>query len=244
MAGIFLHLQLLPLDMTVAERWFYFPFIGCLGIIGVTICFINLKNRKLIFFAEIFVLVILIALGLRTMIRNSDWNTSYSLFSHDVLINDNFYLENKTGVELTLLSRNNEAQEHFRKSIQFLPTASAFSGLGFVYLEEGTYSKAEEYFEKAISLDKEYSPSYQNLAYALLKSNNPKAAIKITNQGLVLFPKNDQLWILLAFAEYQSGDKDTAAQAALNAYNLSGSNYAGAVYNAIMHNQPINTPSL
>ena len=242
--GISLHLQLFPLDMTVAERWFYAPFIGCLGIIGVLICLVNLKNKNLVFFTEILVLIIFIALGLRTMMRNSNWNTSYSLFSHDVLLSDNFYLEDKLGIELTLLDKNKEAEEHFQKSIQFSPTASAFSDLGVVYLEEGLYPKAEEYFGKAISLDKKDSPAYQNLAYALLKSNNPKAAIKIINQGLILFPNNDQLWILLAFAEYQSGDKNAAARAALHCYNLSGNSYAEEVYNTIIHNQPINMPSL
>lgn len=42
--GLLLHLQVFPLDMTVAERWFYLPQIGLLGLLGAIITIVGEKK--------------------------------------------------------------------------------------------------------------------------------------------------------------------------------------------------------
>ena len=58
-----LHMQLIPLDLTVADRWFYFTMVGVLGLIGVIIqefglTAIKKKNTGV----QVLILVILLGL--------------------------------------------------------------------------------------------------------------------------------------------------------------------------------------
>ncbi len=80
--GLGLYLQFIALDMTVAERWFYLPMIGLLGLIGVIVHYLKLDSKKnyLILFLAVLVIIIL---SLRTMVRNADWFNGATLNSHD-----------------------------------------------------------------------------------------------------------------------------------------------------------------
>lgn len=44
--GLGFHLQLFPLDQTVADRWFYFPGVGFLGMLGITMVVFSETIRK------------------------------------------------------------------------------------------------------------------------------------------------------------------------------------------------------
>lgn len=238
--GLGLHLQIFPLDMTFADRWFYFPMVGLLGVIGVSANNIKIKSANVKILVQAFIIVCIIIFSLRSVVRNTNWNSSYSLFSHDVLINkDNFYLQNKLGIESYLLGNNKDAKNHFQQSINLLPTASAFSSLGLVYMREGNLSQAEKYLDKAIQIDSRYYPAYHNRTYILLKANNPKKALEVVQQALRIFPNNDQLWILMALAEYKIGHQQNAIQAITHAYNLLPTSYAKEVQNRMVRNQPI-----
>lgn len=238
--GLGLHMQIFPLDMTVADRWFYFPMLGLLGIIGVGVNAINIKSTNIRIIAYTLITVYFLIFGSRSIVRNSNWNSSYSLFSHDVLINkDNFYLQNKLGIELFLLGNNKEAKNHFQQSIDLLPTASAFSSMGLVFMREGNLTQAEKYLDKAIQIDSHYYPAYHNRIYILLKANSLQKALDVAHQGLRIFPNNDQLWILMALAEYKIGHQQNAIQAIKRAYSLLPASYTKDVQSRIINNQPI-----
>lgn len=240
LVGLGLHLQIFPLDMTVADRWFYFPMVGLLGIIGVVTNAIIIKHTKIRTITYILIIACIVIFGLRSMVRNMNWNNSYSLFSHDILINKgNFYLQNKLGIELYLLGNNKGARDHFQQSINLLPTASAFSSMGLVFMREGNLPQAEKYLDKAIQVDSHYYPAYHNRIYILLKANKFQRAMEVAQQASRIFPNNDQIWILLALAEYKVGHQQDAIQAITRAYNILPATYTKEVQNRIVKNQPI-----
>src|SRR5207248_10094559 len=83
--GFLTHIQIIPLDGTVADRWFYFYMAGLLGILGMVAQQFNKKKYTMP--ATLIALVILLILGIKTITRNAEWSTPTQLYRHDLSIN-------------------------------------------------------------------------------------------------------------------------------------------------------------
>jgi len=243
-AGIGLHLQIIPLDMTVAERWFYFPIIGILGIIGTIIQKFYLKGDRLPAVKIIngaVLLAIIIIFSLRTIIRNTNWQNGPSLYSHDIKISKNaFDLENNLGVEFFRVGRYGEAKIHFENSIQLAPHWwTNWNNLGVIYEKEKDFQKAEEFYQKSIN-NGEYFLAYENLAKLMLFHQDAETARNFCRKALKKLPSNSNLWLMLALSEYRSDNKDAALKAAKNSYQLSPNQQNSYVYQQLSKNLPLN----
>lgn len=82
--GLIFHSQLFPLDMTVADRWMYFPIVGLLGVVGVSIQVIKLVSKNRIAFGLTLGVILISLLSLRTIIRNTNWSDEARLLGHDL----------------------------------------------------------------------------------------------------------------------------------------------------------------
>lgn len=243
--GLGLILQIFPLDQTVADRWFYFPIFGLLGIGGVFIQSLKINSGKLINLSYIFAFTILFLLSLRTMIRNTNWYSTYVLVSHDILFeSDNPYLQNTLALELSKIGDYKEAEKHYQYAYTLAPQDAILSNLAITYAQEGDLIKAEETYRKLIEINKNYSPAYVNLAYILVKSNKFKQAAIVAHKGLILFSNMNQFWVLSAISDYNLGEYDKALQEITQGYNLSPSDSVKQIYDNIKQNQPIDTSSL
>ena len=219
--GMLVVSQIYPLDMTVADRWFYFPFIGLLGVLGVIAEKYQqyLSRKKEI--ATLVIIFIFILLAGRTIVRNFDWRDPIILYSHDTKINSNSYtLENEYGFELATRNRFAEAEVHFLKSIRLVPDwYTNWSNLGVLYFKEGNTIKAKEYLKKAIQNGDDISNLYLTTIY-IFYEHDYVSAERILGSLLKQFPNNPLLWQQLALAEYGLGNKPKALEAANNAYSL------------------------
>lgn len=115
--GILMHLNVFfILDMTVAERWFYFPFIGLLGLIGMAVgCLPKLKSKYLVTgFALCAVINILLAA--RTFQRLPDWKDSETLYSHDIKVSESPILDNLYGKMLLKNGKTEEGNYYIEKA--------------------------------------------------------------------------------------------------------------------------------
>lgn len=240
-----LHLQILPLDMTVAERWFYLSEVGLLGILGITFQVFILENQsswiKKIKPIIIFLLAfIILCLSIRTIIRNTNWTNGLILYAHDIQISPgSFDLENNLGVELYRVGKFNEAKIHFENSTKIAPFWwTNWNNLGVMIEREKDYEKAISYYQKAID-NGEYYLAYENIAKLLVLQNKPKEAKEFIEQSLKVLPNNSNLWLYLAYSEYKLGNKDQALQAAKNAFILSPSQQSYYVYNKLKENLPL-----
>lgn len=239
------HLQLYPLDLTVADRWFYMPIVGLLGIIGVYL-FLLLKKinnlHKTVSFVFYTALMIIIAsLMLRTITRNSDWKDGYTLYSHDIAIAQNsFDLENNLGVELYRKGDLTQAKAHFENSTIIAPYWwTNWNNLAAILEREGDFNKAALYYEKAIA-NGNYYLAYENLANILAFHDDPAKAKKFTEQALTVLPNNPRLYFILAYTNYKLGDKQGALTAAQKSLILNP-NYQPSlyIYQRLSQNLPI-----
>lgn len=238
--GLGMHLQLSPLDMTVAERWFYFASAGILGMLAVILQNLELKagiwKRIYIFIA----LVIVTTLFSRTFMRTFDWRNGLTLFSHDINISKNaFDLENNLGVELYRVGKFDEAKTHFKKSTELAPYWwTNWNNLGVIYEKEGDRNTARNYYQKAITHG-DYYLAYENLAKILFFDDNPQNAEQFIRQSLKKLPNNSSLWLTLALTEYKLGNLQEALVDAKNSYSLSPNPQNYYVVSKLQANLPL-----
>ncbi len=232
--------NIFPLDMTIAERWIYFPSIGLFIVLSALLAHLP-ETRKLKMVILIVLAIFLSALSVRTIIRNSNWYDGYSLYSHDINISKNsFDLENNLGVELFRRGDFKNAKVHFEKSIALQPKwYFAYNNLGAVYEHEGDYQRAKNLYFQTLKYG-DYYLAYENIAGILLyRENNPQSAKEFCQESLKKLPNNSKLWLILALSQYKLGNQKEALEAAKNAYSLLQDNETAYVYYQLSNNLPI-----
>lgn len=228
MMGIIAHLQIIPLDQTVADRWFHLSMVGLLGIIGIIVESQKEFIKKYLNIIFPVLTIMLIALSSRTILRTFDWKNNFTLYSHDLHISkNNFVLENGLGYELALQKKYNEAIEHTKKSTDLYPYwFISHNNLGGLYAIKGqqnndqeSLQKAEENFKKAKEL-KDYYLSYQNLAKLYLYQNRLEEAKNTLEEATKKYPQNPQLHYFLSMTYDKLGKKEEALREAQKSVDL------------------------
>ncbi len=184
-----MHLNFLPLDATVADRWMYLPIIGLLGMLGVVT-----EKVKSSEFKKVLVFILLIALGARAYVRSTNWNDGFTLYSHDILLNpQSTYLQNNLGVELFRKGQIVEAREHFEKSVEISPNWDiAWSNLGVARGNFGDFEKAEKCYLESMKFG-DYYLAHENYGKLLYSQKRFAELRKFLETSLKKFPNNESL---------------------------------------------------
>jgi tetratricopeptide (TPR) repeat protein len=195
---------------------------------------LNIITKKVLL---IILVLIIFFLGIRTIIRNSNWKDGLTLYSHDELITPNsFDLENNLGVELFRAGRFNEAEAHFLASTKIAPSWwTNWNNLGVIVERKSKIEEAKIYYQKAID-NGQYYLAYQNLAKIYLYYDTPDMAKSFCEESLKKFPNNASLWTILAISEYKLKDQNKALLAAKNAYLLEPSQQNALIYSRLQQN--------
>ena len=187
--GLLPHIQIIPLNMTVAERWLYFPMIGLLGMGGVIIQSLELKTESLKL--KVMFVCLLIIFFVRSFVRTLDWRSGLSLFGRDIRKDSSFDLQNNLGVELFRTAKYKEAMKYFKISTRLAPYWWVnWDNLGVSYERQNNYQKARECYQAAIKSGG-YSPAYENYARILvLHGTDKKETETFLKKAIALFPDN------------------------------------------------------
>ncbi len=193
--GLGLHSQLVPLDMTVAERWFYFPSVGFLGLAGVLVSEYHRTLEKYRQPVMAISALVLVLVSSRTFMRVFDWRDGLTLFTRDERIAaGNFDFENNLGVYLFRAGRLKEARAHYLRSVAVAPHWwTNWNNLAVTYEIGGDLKRAGKYYQKALE-NGDYYLAYENYANLLLKQKDYVAAKEfLEKEALPKFPNNQRM---------------------------------------------------
>ena len=237
--GIIIHLQFIPLDYIVSDRWFYFPIIGFLGISGVIYSNIrNISTEKTKLFNIIFICLILL-LSVRTFIRTTNWKGGLTLWGHDIKYSkNNMEIENAYGFALIGARNYKDARIHLEKSVSIYPNSSNLTNLGAACFHLGDVNKAEFYFRKAVVFNDYYLP-FENLVILLYSKKDYQKTQKFLAVALKRFPYSAKLWYIGALVEYRLGNNNNAINSAKKSYLLSPNGTTLEVYKKLKDNLPL-----
>lgn len=250
LSGMALYMQIFPLDGTVADRWFYVPMAGLLGMAGIILqsfkCF-NDQRRTV----AALMIVIISVLSIRTMVRNTNFQEEYTLFSHDIQVSNNFDMENNMGRLETERQNYDAAIEHFKNSNQMKPEGADINlyNIGYIYEQKQEPQQAVRYYAQALAapinnnilalVRKRRIIYFTHLSRLLLLYDSPGTAIKVIKQGLSEYPDNQQLWIYLAVGEYKLHEQKAAITAAEKAKSIESNAKSEYLYNQLINSQPV-----
>jgi protein O-mannosyl-transferase len=250
--GLSLHLQIFPLDATVADHWFYPPIVGLIAVILLTIEPVILGRKFLVNFVLFFAIAVLMFFSVRSFTRAFDFRNEYTLAVHDLKSEpDNFALQNALGLALQDKGDLVGAEKHFLIASYAYPQNNmAWNNLGFLYEQKGSenrnniedYKKADTFYVRAIQAGD--SPiSYVNLAeLRLFKERSDYSSINtLIESALAKFPNNPKLLLMHAITLYKLQDKGKALIEIRHALQVQPENFQSRqVLQWIATDSPIN----
>jgi protein O-mannosyl-transferase len=250
--GLSLHLQILPLDVTVADHWFYFPIVGLIAIILMVIEIIILRKKLYLYLVVSFVIIVLPLFSMRSFIRTFDFRNEYALAKHDLQSEpDSFVLQNILGLQLQNKGDLADAEKHFQIAAKVYPQNNmAWNNLGFLHEQKGDkeksniqdYIKADEFYLKAIQTGNSPTP-YINLAeLRLFKEQYKYPPINaFIESSLKKFPNSPNLLFMHAITLYKLQRKEIALTEIRHALQIQPENIQfQRVFQWITADTPIN----
>lgn len=218
--GFLLHIQLVPLDLTVSDRWFYFTIIGILGILGILYSSLGLevllKKKKLLTTFYFCLLIIVGYLSIRSFIRVGDWRNTKVLAIHDLKIQkDNYQLLSALGAMYLEEKNYSLASKYSKDSVEIFPYwGTSYYNLGVAYHMNKNVPQAESAYKRSIENAKVNINAYENLAILYIYNYPPTVARDYAKNSLKKFPGSAKLWHVLALAEQKLGNDAASTEAA------------------------------
>lgn len=238
--GLLMHLQFIPLDATVADRWFYFPIVGLIGVIGIVSTVVSPYLKVYKSFAIYLAVAIITLLAVRTFVRNSNWINAPTLCQHDLqIVYDSYPMQFACAGDWLQAGDVKEAQKHFAIVAQLAPDWGEnwyLYGVSMAYA--GDNNAAQKYYLKDLDLTND-SNAYIALGSSYLKDNNIPEAKMFIQKGLQHYKNYPKLLLFLAVVEYDQKDKGEALITANKAYHLLPSLEALYVITQITNNKKV-----
>lgn len=237
--GLLGALQIIPLDMTACEDWFYFSMAGVLGMIGVVLTTWQ-ERIKPQWFVVVVVLVIG-SLGLRTALRGTDYRSQYVLSMRDVAASkEDYNAYNNLAHMFDSQGNYQEAKAYALQSLAIYPAYYTYSNLGVALQNLGDYQGAAGAYKSVLK----YGGDSRQLINGVddrLGALTLVSGDYASNQSFLLgalqeYPQDSQLWLYLAIVEDAHGNAANAKTAIQNATKYG--EISPVLYDDIMANQP------
>lgn len=233
-------LQILPLDLTASETWFYFPSIGLLGMAGIVLNEYLPDRNTALKWLSLTAIIILICLGMRTNIRAGDRSSEYTLATHDAAASkENFIAYNQIAIHHMNRKDYEQAEFYARKSVEIFPEAVNYNTLGQILTLAGDYPGAHKALTEGTKYQDMYA-LYANLSILTLHHGDPVINQKFLRKVARHWPDSLHPWYYLAILEYRLGNTEEAKDAIGQAYRISPTGTTTQLYHAITNDRPFN----
>jgi len=198
----------------VAERYVY---LGVIGIFVVVAYFFEKLTRIEKFkpwTITIFSLIV-IALSIRTIIRNTDWRNQDTLWIATAKVSPSSHQNHNNLGDMYARHGNLEkAIEEFKKAIKLKPNyADAYHNLANVYHQMGKNELAKENYQKALEFNPGLWQSHQNLAGLYFLEEKFDLAENHLLKTVEINSVNPELYINLGILYKKMGKKEKASEA-------------------------------
>lgn len=241
LGGLVPHIQLFPIDSTVADRWFYLSSVGLL----VMVAFAYDEFIKIEKWRKISTMLFLLVIGLysiRTIERNADWKDDITLTTHDVKINpDSYILVSTYGSILQANKDYEKAEPYLKKAVELNPDiVSYWMLLGTNEAKMKNKEEARKAFLKADSLAPQSSVA-ASMHSAILLSEGKYDEVTAYTQGVHARPSIIDPYspMIIAVMEYNQGNKERAIELLTESVNIAPKLLAKDLYWKINRNQSI-----
>lgn len=199
----------------VAERYIYFGSVGIFFVIAYIFDKISEEEKfKSALYATF--AIILIALLVRTVVRNIDWENEDNLWTSTAQTSPSSQnTHNNMGDVYARRKDYAGAEREFKKSIEINPRyADAWHNLALTYQSEGKIEDAIKTYKKAVELNPKLWQSYENLTVLYFQQKDYTAAEKTLQKLIELSPKSAIYYVNLGMIKMKQNDK-VAAEAYL-----------------------------
>jgi len=234
------YLQVVPLDMTVCEDWFYPSMAGVLGMIGIASSMFKIKVRPVWL---IMLAVLLIGgLGIRTAVRGTDYKSQYVLATRDLAVSkEDYSAMNDIAEGLTSQGNFKQAAAYAQRSANIYPAVSNYNNLGVALQQSGNYKGAEAAYNLALKYGS-LSEVYENLGQIELAYGRPPSNFQFFQKAINAYPQDSKLWLYIAILDGAEGTNANAKVAIANAAKYGP--IPQILYEDIMNNHPFTLPIL
>lgn len=200
-------LNIFPITEVSAERFLYFPSLGfCLAVAwGLERL---LQNRRSGAAALALAGLLVVAYGVRTVVRNRDWRDEATLFGKTAEgAGDVHRVHLNLGNVHYRAGRFRQALEEYQKAVDLDPKdARVWSGMAGAYKALGQLDEAFRCMQRALAIDPRNASMHNNLGMLYVQRGDLGDAVASFRRALEYQPRHEQARFNLGLALYRQRD--------------------------------------
>ncbi|MGZ3861720.1 MAG: tetratricopeptide repeat protein [Bacteroidia bacterium] len=192
---------------TMADRFLFIPSVGS----SIIICWIIYKffkadiSGKEPLYVRSLLITILVIFSARAFVRNKDWKSNYTLFSHDVLVSPNSARTHyNNALMMQNLTTNNDftsSEKEYKVCLSIDPGYyDAIFNLGVVYTKQQRFADAIATYRRALAINKDNPDLLGNIGDTYYKSGQTDSSIYYLERANKLGNTNTGLYNVLGAA--------------------------------------------
>jgi protein O-mannosyl-transferase len=181
-----------PVAWLMADRYLYRGTMFFALLVVITIFLIEQRLHKSVIF-NLAIIIILLALSVRTIVRNVDWKSDKNLWEATKIVSPySARVYNNLGDVFFKEGNMPKAIEYFQIALKLKPDfADVVHNLGYTYLELGNYDLARQYLQKSYEMNPYLYQALYKLGYLEYKLGNYDKSEEYFKQTLQVNPTFD-----------------------------------------------------